>query len=275
MGGPQGSAGVARGGGHDRQRLAARLRPLDPLAGDARPRARAGGRHRCRAVEDRDRGLGRPAAGAPGAGRPVGRQRLLAGPDRHVPRPGAAAAAGARSREPAGNASDRPRPRACHLGGRRLVEPTLGRQGVLRGRGRTVHQRQRRRDRLVLRPGHGAAGRPAPRRAAPRRRLELRGRERRDGVLDGDDDQRPRGPARARAGDRGLGQGRGGPPPGRGVPARAPAVPPEDDRRGDPPRLAPVLLPALVSLRHPPGSGLPARCRRRARRARLRSDRGR
>ena len=94
---------------------------------------------------------------------------------------------------------------------------------VLRGRGRAVHQRQRRRDRRVLRRGHDAARRPAPRRAAPGRRLELRGRERRDGVVDGDDDQRARGPARARAGDRRLGRGGGGPPPRRGVPARAPA----------------------------------------------------
>ncbi len=59
----------------------------------------------------------------------------------------------------------------------------MGRQPVLRGRGGAVHQRQRRRDRRVLRRGHDAARRPAPRRAAPGRRLELRGRERRDGVV--------------------------------------------------------------------------------------------
>ena len=165
-----------------------------------------------------------------------GGNAVVAGPDGHVPRPGAPAAAGARSRERAGPAGHRPRPRARHLGGRRPVEPALGRQPVLRGRGRAVHQRQRRLDRRVLRRGHDAARRPASRRAAPGRRLELRGRERRDGVVVRDDDQRPRGPARARAGDRRLGRGGGGPPPRRGVHARAPAVPPEVDRRGDRPR---------------------------------------
>ena len=64
-------------------------------------------------------------------------------------------------------------------GGRRLVEPTVGGEPLLRGRGRAVHQRQRRRDRLVLRRGHDTARRPASRRAALRWRLELRGRERR------------------------------------------------------------------------------------------------
>ena len=49
----------------------------------------------------------------------------------------------------------------------------------------------------------------------------------------GDDDQRARGPAGVRAGDRRLGRGRGGPPPRRGVPARARPVPAEVDRRGD------------------------------------------
>ena len=44
----------------------------------------------------------------------------------------------------------------------------MGRQPVLRGRGRAVHQRQRRLDRLVLRRGHDAARRAAPRRAARR-----------------------------------------------------------------------------------------------------------
>ncbi len=87
------------------------------------------------------------------------------------------------------------------------VRDAVGRQPLLRGRGRAVHQRQRRRDRRLLRRGHDAARRAAPRRAAPRRRLELRGRERRDRVVVRDDDQRPRGPARARAGDRRLGRG--------------------------------------------------------------------
>ena len=77
----------------DRHRLAARLRSGDPLAGHARPdrRARRGGRRRARA--GRDRGLGRAAARAPGAGRPVGRRPCVARLDRHLPRARAAAAA--------------------------------------------------------------------------------------------------------------------------------------------------------------------------------------
>ena len=177
-------------------------------------------------------------------------------------------------------------PRASRPGGRSAssartslgatrVRDALGRQPVLRRRGRAVHQRQRRRDRLVLRGGHDAARRPAPGRAAPGRRLELRGRERRDGVVVRDDDQRPRGPARARARDRRLGRGRGGPPPRRGVPAGAPPVPPQVDRRGDRSAVAPVLLPALAPLRHPSRSGVPARGGRRTRPTCRRGDRGR
>ena len=132
-----------------------------------------------------------------------------------------------------------PGPRARHLGRRRPVRRALGQEPVLRRRGRAVHQRQRRRDGRVLRRGHGAARRAAPGRAAPRRRLELRGRERRDRVVVRDDDQRPGGPARARAGDRRLGRGRRGTTARRGVHARAPALPPEVDRRGDRPELAP------------------------------------
>ena len=101
----------------------------------------------------------------------------------------------------------RSRPRPRHVGRRRLVEPALGGAGVLRGRGRAVHQRQCRLDRRLLRRGHDAAGRAASRRAAPGRRLELRGRERRDGLVVRDDDQRPGGPARVRTGDRRLGRG--------------------------------------------------------------------
>ena len=96
-----------------------------------------------------------------------------------------------------------------------------------------MHQRQRRRRRRVLRRGHVDARRPAPGRAAAGRRLELRGRERRDGVVVRDDDQRPRGPARARAGRRWIGGGGRGTPTGRGIPAGAPAVPAQVDGRGD------------------------------------------
>ena len=153
--------------------------------------------------------------------------------------------------------------------------PTLGRQSLLRGRGRAVHQRQCRRDRLVLRRRHDAARRPAPRRTAPGWWLELRGRERRDRVIVRDDDQRPRGSARVRAGDRRLGQGGGGTPSRRGVHARAPAVPAEVDRRGDRPQLARILVPDLVALRRPARARLPARRRGRAGRAHRRGDRGR
>ena len=135
--------------------VAARRRSLDPLAGDARPDPRAGRRHRRRAGEGRDRGLGRPAARAPGARRPVGRPAVVARLHRHVPRPRAPAPAGARSRERPGASRRRPRPRAHHLAGSRLRDP-VGRPSVLRGRGRAVHQRQRRRDRRVLRRGHDA-----------------------------------------------------------------------------------------------------------------------
>ena len=121
--------------------------PVDPLAGDARPDRRAGGDRIRRAREGRDRGLGRPAARAPGAGRPVGRQTVVARLDGYVPRARAPAALRPRSRERAGPAGDRSRPRARHLAGSGIRDP-LGRQPVLPGRGRAMHQRQRRLDRL-------------------------------------------------------------------------------------------------------------------------------
>ena len=240
--------------------LAAGRGSRNSLAGAARHQPRAGERRRGRARPRRDGGLGRPAARPAGAGRPVGRQRLLAGSDRHVPRAGAPAPAGAGSRQRTGRDGTWARPRARDLGRWRLVGPAVGRGGLLRGRGRTVHQRQRRLDGLVLRRGHDAARRSAPRRAAPGRRLELRGRAWRDGVVLRDDDQRARRAARARAGDRRLGRGGGGPSSRRGVHARARDVPAEVDRRGDRPRLAPVLVPDLVALRRAPRARLPARC---------------
>ena len=100
----------------------------------------------------------------------------------------------------AGPAGDRPRARPRHLGGR-VPDGRLGRQRVLRRRGRAVHQRRRRRDRRLLRPGRPRLGGPAARRAARRRRLELRGGERRDGVVVRDHDPGPRRPAGVRAGD--------------------------------------------------------------------------
>ena len=96
-------------------------------------------RSRRRAGEGRDRGLGRAAARAPGARWALGRRRLFPQDhDRHVPRPGAAAPARARSRERAGparrsGASATTSPGADGPGG--TVEP------VLRRRGRAVHQR--------------------------------------------------------------------------------------------------------------------------------------
>ena len=180
--------------------------PVDPLAGHARPDATSrptssppsapGSRPRAGA-RGCSRSRRRTAGGAAGRGRTTGRTRSTCssccGGSGSIPR----------ASRPGGRRS---RPRARHVAGSRVRDP-VGRQPVLRGRGRAVHQRQRRRDRRVLRRRHDAARRPAPRRAAPGRRLELRGRERRDGVVVRDDDQRPRGPARARAGDRRLGRG--------------------------------------------------------------------
>ena len=103
--------------------------------------------------------------------------------------------------------------------------------------------------------------RPAARRAAVGRRLELRGGERRHGVIARDDDQRARGPHRARAGDGRFGRGARGPPPRRGVPARAPAVPTARRARSST-SVAPVLVPDLVPLRRAARPRLPAVDRR-------------
>ena len=74
----------------------------------------------------------------------------------------------------------------------------VGRQPLLRRRGRAVHQRTGGGDRRLLRPGRPGHRRPAARRAAGRRRLELRGRERLDAVVVQHHDLRARGPARIR-----------------------------------------------------------------------------
>ena len=106
--------------------------------------------------------------------------------------------------ERAGAARDRPRPRAGHLArcpssrrrGRTTaffegeVEPCINGNVVATGSYFGVDMAPLV-DRLL---GEQLSG----------RRLELRGRERRDGVVVRDDDQRPRGPARARASDRRL-----------------------------------------------------------------------
>ena len=180
-----------------------------------------------------------------------------------------------RSRERAGAAGDRSRPRARHVARWRRVRDPVVRQRVLRGRGRAVHQRQRRRHRGVLRRRHDAARRAAARSSSsPTAAGTARSRTAR----------RCRHSARrstcsracsSTSGPSAVGQGRGGPPPRRGVHARAAPVPSQVDGRGDRPRLAPVLVPALVALRRPARARLPARRRRRARRARRGGDRSR
>src|SRR5262249_28403354 len=68
-------------------------------------------------------------------------------------------------------------------------------------------------------------------------------------------------------------------PPRRGVPPRAPFVPPALDRRADRARsqgrrrVGALRLPDVVALRRAAGARLPAPRRRRARRARRRGDR--
>ena len=139
--------------GHGCHRLAARLRPLDPLAGDARPDRRAGRCRRRRAREGRDRGLGRAPARPPGRRRPVGRRHLVPKDARDHVQPDAAARLRTGPRERGGSAGRRPRPRAQPLGARR---PAL-----LRGRSRALHQRQGGHHRRLLRPGRAGHRRSA------------------------------------------------------------------------------------------------------------------
>ena len=118
-----------------------------------------------------------------------------------------------------------------------------------------------------------ALGGPAARGAARRRRLELRGRERRDGVVVRDHDPGPGRPAGVRADDARSGGGPGRPPPRAGVPAGAAAVPSQVDGRGDRRRLAPVRLPDLALLRRAAWPGLSARGLGRTRTAHPRGHR--
>ena len=131
---------------------------------------------------------------------------VVAGLDGHVPRPGAAAAVrarsrrasrpGARSRSSASTSSggirDFETPWADNRFFEGEVEPCINGNVVATGSYFGVDMAPLV-DRLL---GEQLAG----------RRLELRGRERRHGVVVRDDDQRARGPARARAGDRRLGR---------------------------------------------------------------------
>ena len=190
---------------------------------------------------DRHRGLGCPAARAPGARRPVGRPGLVARLHGHLPRPGAAAAAGARSGQRAGPAGHRPRSRARHLGRRLALGEPLGPQRLLRGRGRALHQRQRRRHRLVLRRGHerrsssGSSVSSSPTAAGTARwrtapRCRRSGRRSTSWRVSSSTSGRSAAPPVVAAARR----------RGRGVHARARALPSEVDRRGD---------------RRPPGCG--------------------
>ena len=88
-----------------------------------------------------------------------------------------------------------------------------------------------------------------PRRAARRRRLELRGRERVGALLVRHDDQRARRAARVRARDRRVRRGARGPAQRRGVPARAQPVPPQEHRRGRRSGVSRLRVPVLLALR--------------------------
>ena len=204
----------------------------------------------------------------------VGRRGVAAGLDRTMHVLALLRGLGLDPASDAGAARGGPRPRPRDLGRRRWWRPAVGRQPLLRGRGRAVHQRAGGGDRRLLRPGHAAARRPAARRAAGRRRLELRGRERLDRssfnttiyVLEGL-----------------LEHERGG--------CGRPAEVAEARLRGEEyllerrlfrrrstgevidPSWLQLRLPDLVALRRAAGARLPARRRRRAGRARGRGDR--
>ena len=157
---------------------------------------------RSRASPRRARGLGRSAPRRRGCRRPVGWRRLL---------PWAATRA-------ANPVSPGPPPctrcrRSCSWGWTRRPRPPGGwspldrreralgarRAAVLRRRGRAVHQRPHDRGRRLLRGGRRPDRRAGSRRAAGRRRLELRGRERVGALLVPHDDRRARRAARVRA----------------------------------------------------------------------------
>ncbi len=136
---------------------------------DLTERARRGGRRRARA--GRDRRLGRPAARQADGRRAVGRERLYA-LHRQPRRPGLHALMLLRDMglDPASGRRGAPSARV-----RDAHRPLRGRPALLRRRGRGLHQRAaagaRRLFRRALRPVLDATAR----RAAQRRRLELRG----------------------------------------------------------------------------------------------------
>ena len=223
-------------------------------------------RGRRRAGAGRARGLGRPPARGRGSRRAVGRRRLLPG-GYTGDEPGQPWTAtmhtlqtlqllGLDPTSDVGPPVDRARRRERALGARRAA--------LLRRRGRAVHQRPHDRDRRLLRRGRRADRRAGPRRAAGRRRLELRGRERLGALVVRHHDQRARRAARVRAGDRRVGGGDERPARRRGVPARAQPVPPQEHRRGRRPGVPRVRLPVLLALRRaarprllPPGRRRP------------------
>ena len=86
--------------------------------------------------------------------------------------------------------------------GQRHLGTRVRRLALLRGRGRAVHQRPRRRARRVLRRAQRSARRSPAERTARRRRLELRGGARLGALVVPHDDLRARRTARVRAGVR-------------------------------------------------------------------------
>jgi len=152
-------------------------------------------------------------------------------------------------------------------------------QSLLRRRGRALHQRPGRGERRLARRGRPRTRRAADRRAAPGRRLELRGAGALDTLVVQHHDLRARGAARVRALREPRARGDDRPAPRRGVPARAPPLPPQVHRRGDRARsqgwrvVVALRVPDLVALRRAARARAPASRRRLARPARGRGDR--
>lgn len=106
-------------------------------------------------------------------------------------------------------------------------------QCLLRGRGRALHQRAGRGCRRLLRTGRPGPRRAAARRAAGRRRLELRGGVRLDAVVLQHHDLRGGGPSRVGTGGWQQSRGRRGAAARAGVPPGATTPPAAVHRRGD------------------------------------------
>ena len=221
---------------HEHDRLAARGRSGDPLAGAARPDGRVARRGGGRASAGGARGLGCAAAGAAGPRRAVGGRRLLPGAcdRRRAGQPWTATMHSLQTLQllgldPATESARRAIALVAENGrwehdGQPYfegeVEPCINGRTIETGAYFGVDVERDRR-------AH-------PQRAARRRRLELRGRERLGPVLVRHDDQRARRAARVRARDRRLRRGARGPAAaarstcssaacsGAGAPARSP-----------------------------------------------------